>query len=38
MFFVNFGLNQIQNCSGEIQKMKDETSSFQLKKITSAER
>ena len=32
-FFVNFGLNQIQNCSVEIQKMKDGIFIFQLKKI-----
>ena len=31
MFFVNFWLIQIQNCSGQIKKMKDGTS-FQLKK------
>ena len=37
MFFVNFWLNQIQNCSGQIKKMKDRTFSFQFKKITSAE-
>ena len=27
--FVNFRLNQIQNCSGKIKKMKDGTFSFQ---------
>ena len=32
MFFVNFRLNQIQNCSVQIKKMKDEIFSFQLKK------
>ena len=31
-FFVNFQLNQIENCSGQIKKMKDEMYSFQLKK------
>ena len=36
-FFVYFRLNQIQNCSVQIKKMKDMTFSFQLKKITSAE-
>ena len=30
--FVNFHLNQIQNCSAQIKKMKDEIFSFQLKK------
>ena len=30
--FVNFHLNQIQNCSIQIKKMKDEIFSFQLKK------
>ena len=30
--FVNFHLNQIQNCSRQIKKMKDEIFSFQLKK------
>ena len=32
MVFVNFWLNQIQNCSGQIKKMKDKIFSFQLKK------
>ena len=32
MVFVNFHLNQIQNCSVQIKKMKDEIFSFQLKK------
>ena len=32
MVFVNFRLNQIQNCSGQIKKMKDKIFSFQLKK------
>ena len=37
--FVNFHLNQIQNCSVQIKKMKDEIFSFQSKKqITSAKR
>ena len=37
--FVNFHLNQIQNCSVQIKKMKDEIFSFQLKKkVTSAKR
>ena len=36
--FANFHLNQIQNCSVQIKKMKDEIFSFQLKKITSAKR
>ena len=31
-FFVNFWLNQIQNCSVQILKMKDRIFSFQLKK------
>ena len=31
-FFVNFLLNQIQNCSIQIKKMKDGIFSFQLKK------
>ena len=30
--FVNFHLNQIQNCSVQIKKMKDEIFNFQLKK------
>ena len=30
--FVNFHLHQIQNCFGQIKKMKDKTFSFQLKK------
>ena len=30
--FVNFWLNQIQNCSVQIKKMKDGIFSFQLKK------
>ena len=30
--FVNFHLHQIQNCFGQIKKMKDEIFSFQLKK------
>ena len=30
--FVNFWLNQIQNCSQQIKKMKDVTFSFQFKK------
>ena len=32
MVFVNFRLNQIQNCSVQIKKMKDRIFSFQLKK------
>ena len=32
MVFVNFHLNQIQNCSVQIKKMKDEIFSLQLKK------
>ena len=32
MFFVNFQLKQIQNCSVQIKKMKDRIFSFQLKK------
>ena len=32
MVFVNFRLNQIQICSVQIKKMKDEIFSFQLKK------
>ena len=36
--FCWFRLNQIQNCSIQIKKMKDEIFSFQLKKITSAKR
>ena len=32
MVFVNFHLHQIQNCFGQIKKMKNETFSFQLKK------
>ena len=32
MVFVNFHLNQIQNCSVQIKKMKDKIFSFQLKK------
>ena len=32
MFFVNFWLNQIHNCCGQIKKMKDGILSFQLKK------
>ena len=31
-FFVNFWLNQIQNCSVEIKKLKDGIFCFQLKK------
>ena len=38
MFFVNFWLIQIQNCSGQIKKMKDGIFSLQLTKITSAKR
>ena len=30
--FVNFHLHQIQNCLGQIKKIKDEIFSFQLKK------
>ena len=30
--FVNFHLHQIQNCFGQIKKMKDEAFNFQLKK------
>ena len=37
MFFVNFQLHQIQNCSVQIKKMKDRIFSFQLKKTTSDE-
>ena len=37
-FFFNFWLNQIQNFSGQIKKIKVGTFSFQLKKITSAKR
>ena len=29
--FVNFHLHQIQNCFGQIKKMKDKIFSFQLK-------
>ena len=36
--FINFHLNQIQNCSAQIKKMKDKIFSFQLKKITSVKR
>ena len=37
--FVNFRLNQIQNCSVQIKKMKDGIFNFQLKKkINSAKR
>ena len=36
MVFVNFWLNQIQNCSIQIKKMKGGIFSFQMKKITSA--
>ena len=32
MVFVNFWLNQIQNCSVQIKKMKDGIFTFQLKK------
>ena len=32
MAFVNFGLNQIQNCSFQMKKIKDGIFSFQLKK------
>ena len=32
MVFVNFQLNQIQNCSVQIKKIKDGIFSFQLKK------
>ena len=32
MVFINFHLYQIQNCFGQIKKMKDKTFSFQLKK------
>ena len=38
IFFVNFRLNQIQNCSVQTKKMKERIFSFQLKKIASAER
>ena len=31
-FFVNFWLNQIQNCSVQIKKMKGRIFSFQLKR------
>ena len=31
MFFVNFQLNQIQNCSVQIKKMKDGIFCFQMK-------
>ena len=31
-FFINFWLNQIQNCFGQIKKMRDGIFSFQLKK------
>ena len=37
MFLGNFWLNQIQNCSDQIKKMKDRIFNFQLKNITSAE-
>ena len=30
--FFNFHIHQIQNCFGQIKKMKDEIFSFQLKK------
>ena len=36
--FVNFHLNQIQNCTVHIKKMKDKIFSFQLKKLASAKR
>ena len=36
MFFVNFRLNQIQNCSVHIKKMKDRIFSFELKKKISS--
>ena len=32
LFFVNFWLNQIENCSIQIKKMKDEILSFPMKK------
>ena len=32
MFFVNFWLNQTQNCSGQIKKMHNRTFSFPFKK------
>ena len=32
MVFVNFHLHQIQNCFGQIKKLKDKIFSFQLKK------
>ena len=38
MVFVNFHLHQIQNCFGQIKKLKDKIFSFQLKKNTSAKR
>ena len=36
MVFVNFWLNQVQNCSVQINKMKGGIFSFQMKKNTSA--
>ena len=32
MFLIDFWLNQIQNCYGQIKKLKDGTFSFQFKK------
>ena len=32
IFFANFWLNQVQNCSVQIKKMKDGIFSFQMKK------
>ena len=32
MFFVNFQLNHIQNCSVQVKKMRDKIFTFQMKK------
>ena len=37
-FSYNFQINQIENSTIQIQKLKDWTLSFQLKNITSSER
>ena len=36
--FINFQLNQIQNCYVQTKKIKDKIFSFQLKKNTSGKR
>ena len=38
LFIYKLLLDQIQNCSIQIKKMRDEIITFQLKNITSAER